>query len=338
VDFWDLTKLLARRWMVAVPMLILSVALTWLTFTHVKPNYVATAYVQLVPPVLGATNPGQATPEQRNPWLGLGLQTIGNAANVTVLDHTFIQQLDAAGFSDTFTSTMDPSTPLITIEVVGHTKQQARETADLIVKRFTEGVVTLQSALGVSPADSINARRLDLGTNVEKSDSKVKRALVAVAGVGLLMTAAVTVGVDAWLRRRRVRAEAAKPEVPTKPSTPKQAFDARRPRPDMAGIRMTTNPTHRSNEDGATMPIPTTKGPVVVTTGGTNGGPPTVTLEYQAADGPPPVKQPGVNGTDPDPAPAPAMESADATLVLPLFLPGRDPRRPGAGGDDRPRR
>ena len=331
MDFWDLTKLLVRQWMIAVPMLILSGALIWLTFNNVKPDYVATAYVQLVPPVLGPTVPGKATPEQRNPWLGLGLQTIGNAANVSVLDKTFAKDLETTGYSETFTSTMDPSTPLITMEVVGDTQPQARQTADLLVQRFTESVATLQSTYGVSPGDSITARRLDLGRNVEESNSKVKRALVAVAGVGLLMTAAVTVGVDAWLRRRRRRVE---PATPAKPPIQKQAANDRRPPPE-AAVALRPTPTDQMDEDAPTTFIPITPMPVTAG-GGTDGGSPTVTVTYESANRPKPA-EPAPSASDKVSAPAPVMEPADTTIVLPLFLPRAEPS-PGANGDKKPRR
>jgi capsular polysaccharide biosynthesis protein len=219
VDFWDLTKLLVRRWVIVLPMLALSVALAVLTVGQVKPDYVATAYVQLVPPVLEETKPGQATPDQRNPWLGLGLQTIGNAAIVTVTDQSVIDQLKAGGYSDSYTLTMASQSPLITFEVIGKSAQQARDTAEQLVSRYAKSVSTLQSTYGVSVGDSITARRLDLGTNVVKSTSKVKRALVAVAGAGLLLTVAVTVGFDAWVRRRRRRLEEAAAVAQSPPVT-----------------------------------------------------------------------------------------------------------------------
>ena len=126
VDFWDLTKLLARRWVIVLPMLAVSALLAVLTVGQVKPDYVATAYVQLVPPVLEQTKPNQATPDQRNPWLGLGLQTIGNAAVVTVQDKSVVDMLKASGLSETFTLTMAQQSPLVTFEIVGSTALQAR--------------------------------------------------------------------------------------------------------------------------------------------------------------------------------------------------------------------
>lgn len=202
MDFWDLTKVLFRRWRIAIPMLLLTAGLTVLTFSMVKPNYVSTSYIQLVPPVPQAVKPGQPIVEQRNPWLGQGLQTLGNAAIVTILDQSVLDRMKTVGFSDSYTFEMGSSSPLVKIEVVAKDRPQAEGTANELVSQFNTSITSLQTAYGVTQTDLITARRLDLGNNVEKSNSNVKRSLVAVLGAGLLLTMAVTVGFDAWLRRR----------------------------------------------------------------------------------------------------------------------------------------
>jgi hypothetical protein len=329
VDFWDLTKLLVRRWMFAVPMVVLSAVLTVLTVGHLKPDYVSTAYVSLVPPVMGATKPGQATPDQRNPWLSQGLMTLGNAAIITVLDQTVVKELEASGYSTSYTVTMGSSSPLVSFEVVGKTKQQATDTTERLVERFNQSVARLQSDFGVSKADSVSARRLDLGTNVKESNSKIKRALVAVAGAGLLMTAAVTVGADAWLRRwRRRRAEAAAAAPPTMPlSDP-----VRRPQPQPAAVvaapSVGTDETERDAPSAAAPP----GGRKVARSQPTAGVKPGVSVEYK-----PPGQASSAVDTDDSDAEAAALEvPADATIVLPLSLPKRD-HWPGKNGDRKSR-
>jgi capsular polysaccharide biosynthesis protein len=203
LDFWDLTKVLFRRWRIAIPLLLLTAGLTVLTFSMVKPNYVSTSYIQLVPPVPQPAKPNQPVVELRNPWLSQGLQTLGNAAIVTILDQSVIDHMKSVGFSDSYTVEMGSSSPLVTVEVVAKSRPQAEGTADELVSRFNMSITSLQTAYGVTETDLITARRLDLGNNVEKSSSNVKRALVAVFGAGLLLTIAATVGIDAWLRRRR---------------------------------------------------------------------------------------------------------------------------------------
>jgi capsular polysaccharide biosynthesis protein len=333
VDFWDLTKLLARRWAIVLPMLAVSVLLAVLTVGQVKPDYVATAYVQLVPPVLEQTKPNQATPDQRNPWLGLGLQTIGNAAVVTVQDKSVVDQLKAAGLSETFTLTMAQQSPLVTFEIVGRTVLQARQTAEALVARFTQSVATLQSAYGVSPADSITARRLDLGTNVVKSSSKVKRALVAVLGAGLLLTAGVTVGLDAWLRRRKRRREdaaeaASATQAPTLPPSPVSSWSL--PAQSAAGVsRARPNGDDRVEVELATSATPSGSGPVAGGTNGKDGGYPGLNAEKTQPISPHLLRTIEAAGQK---EPTRAVPS-DATIVLPVSMPLQSERRwLGRGG------
>lgn len=320
MDFWDLTKLLARRWVIVLPMLAVSGLLAMLTIGQVKPDYVATAYVQLVPPVLDATKPNQATPDQRNPWLGLGLQTIGNAAVVTVQDKSVVDQLKAAGLTDTFTLTMAQSSPLVTFEVVGKTAQQARQTAEQLVARFTQSVSTLQSAYGVSPADSITARRLDLGTNVVKSSSKVKRAFVAVVGAGILMTAGLTVGLDAWLRRRQRRREEAPGAAgaPTLPAAPVSSWNL--PATSASGVATRPNGDDRVEVELATSAAPAGNGPVAGGSKGKDGGRAGLNAERTQPISPQILRSIEVAAQKREPEQSRAVPS-DATIVLPVSMP-----------------
>ncbi|MBO0867811.1 MAG: hypothetical protein J2P15_04525 [Micromonosporaceae bacterium] len=209
MDFWDLTKLLVRRWVIFVPLLVVSLGLAALTLYQVKPDYVATAYVQLVPPAIGDSTPGGSTAINRNPFLSQSLESLGNAAIVTVTDTSVVDSLKAAGYSESYTLTMGTDGPLVTFEVVGNSRGQAAGTADQLIDRFGQSVTDLQRKTAtVADADLIKAVRLDRGTNVKKSTSKMKRAVVAVGGAGFLIDIGLTVGLDAWLRRRRNRKDA----------------------------------------------------------------------------------------------------------------------------------
>jgi capsular polysaccharide biosynthesis protein len=354
LDFWDLTKLLVRRWQVALPLLLLSAVATVLTVDRVRPDYVATAYVQLVPPVLKSETPDAPKPDQRNPWLGLGLQTLGNAAIVTVLDQTVVDHLKATGYSDTFTVTMGTTTPLVTIDVVGRSERQARDTAEQLVQKFTQSVASLQTAYGVTSADSITARRLDLGTNIKVSDSNVKRALVAVAGAGLLFTAASTVGLDVWLRRRgRRRRDPAPVPAPVAAQAWSSAMDSTAVVPTMpngtdrvkADSRRMADPAHVPAREQPTAKVPPTSEVLGGGSTGKDSGRSALTVEYQSAGQPPPAGQPQANHQAARAVEAAERESevnlddlaADATVVLPLSALPAKMRRLDRNGDKRRR-
>ncbi len=206
MDFWDLTKLLLRRWYLAVPGLVLTAAAAAWTMVDVKPNYIATSYVQLAPPTSLPTEPGQPSLDQRNPWIALGLYNLADAAMLTVQQKTVVESFKASGLSETFTATLNTSSPLVTFEVTGESERQAIETTEALIARFSTSVTDLQiQAYGVAAADLVTAQRIDFGGNVAESNGRVKRAVVAVAGVGILLTLALTVGVDTMARRRARR-------------------------------------------------------------------------------------------------------------------------------------
>ncbi|WP_326551985.1 hypothetical protein [Micromonospora sp. NBC_01813] len=212
MDFWDLTKLLFRRWYFAVPLLVISVAAAGWTRTSVEPDYISTSYVQLIPPTAATTAPDEDTPSTpRNPWLELGLGSLSRAAALTVQDQAVLKQLDAAGFSENVAITLDNQQPIMTIEVIGTSEVQATETTEEVVRRLEASVVGLQSDYGASEESFITTRRLDRGDNIQEANSKVNRAMIAVAGVGVLLSAAITIAVDGLLRRRRPRPAAAGP-------------------------------------------------------------------------------------------------------------------------------
>ncbi|GIJ27068.1 hypothetical protein Vqi01_22300 [Micromonospora qiuiae] len=209
MDFWDLTKLLVRRWYIAGPLLLLTVAATVLAAVKIEPNYVATSYVQLVPPSVTPKEDDGRAPRPRNPWLDLGLASLGKAAILTVQDQKVVEALKDAGYTDAFTLTLDQMLPIVTFEVIASTKEQATATTQELVRRFGESVTALQADYGAAAEQTITTLRLTVGENVTESTSKVKRALVAIAGIGVLLTTALTVLLDAVIRRRRARRVAA---------------------------------------------------------------------------------------------------------------------------------
>jgi hypothetical protein len=222
VDFWDLTKLVFRRWYIALPLLVLTGAATVWTGFAVKPDYKATSYVQLIPPA-GATGSTVAA-DMRNPWIGLGLGALNTAATYTTIDQTFLTELKADGLSDNVVITDGYPAPIATIEVVGASALQATMTMDRVIERFDENVRSLQNDYGVQKPGLIVTRRLDEGKNLAKAGGKVKRALIAIGGAGILVTVGLTIAIDALIRRHarrkaaRAQAEEAADSAPPHPS------------------------------------------------------------------------------------------------------------------------
>ena len=214
MDFWDLTVVIFRRWKVSLPLLLITIAgAAFLAFT-MKPDYTMTSYVQLIPAkVAPSDNPVNAS--SRNPWNQLGLNTLGQATIYATQDKKFLDGLKAGKHTDNFTLTLTYPDPIITVEVVGTGPEDARETTQLVVDRLEESAQSLQAGSGVSRDDMIITKRLDQGQNLLPSTSKVKRAVIAVAAAGMVLTAGGTVAFDALARRRsRKRGERQRAESP----------------------------------------------------------------------------------------------------------------------------
>lgn len=208
VDLWDLTRLLYRRWYVALPMLLVSVAVVLVASRSVQPDYSASGHMVLIPPRGPAeTAPGVEPAKIRNPWNELGFQALGQAAIIKVEDKKVLDGLKAGGFTPNITVTIDYRTPVFVIEAVGTSPEQATGTVRQVMMLLDKEVLTAQSEYAVTQQDLITTLALDHGDQVTAVTSKVKRVLIVAFGIGLLVTAAATIGADALLRRRARRLE-----------------------------------------------------------------------------------------------------------------------------------
>lgn len=198
-----MTKLLFRRWYLSLPMLVACLVVVIVASQTVQPDYSATGHVQLIPPP-GTTAPdGQQNPI-KNPWFDLGYVALSNAAVIDVSSKSVLEQMVADGLSDNVTIALDRA-PLIDIEVVGHSPEQATASVQRVMALLAKAVEQRQASLRVAHTDVISTLALDDGSEVQVKTSKLTRILVVAGGVGLLLTAGVTIGVDALLRRRDVR-------------------------------------------------------------------------------------------------------------------------------------
>ena len=195
--------LIFRRWKISVPFLLIAIGASCFVLKTAKPDYIMTSYVQLIPArVAPADTDNPAGASLRNPWNQLGLNTLGQASIYATQDKGFLESLKATKHTDNFTLTMTYPNPIVTVEVVGSSPADATETTQLVVDRLRASAQSLQTGAGVGTADLITMQRLDQGQNLSPSRSKVKRAILAVAAAGLMMTAGGTLGLDALARRR----------------------------------------------------------------------------------------------------------------------------------------
>jgi hypothetical protein len=210
VDFWYPTKLLVRRWRISLPLLLLTIVAVIVVGMTVRPDYGATSHVSLVAPA-GAD---EGVARSRNPWLNTGLDSLATAAIITVQGKSVADGLAARGFSASYMVTLaGPDEPIVTIEVVAPTQAGATGTAREIARLLDQSVASIQADSGVAGPDLITTLPIRGGDNIEASSTRVLQAMITAGALGMLVTAAITIGWDALIRRRR-RASRRAREIP----------------------------------------------------------------------------------------------------------------------------
>jgi hypothetical protein len=205
MDLWDLTRLLFRRWYIAVPMLLVSVATVIFAAQTVHPDYSSKGHILLIPAPGVSPDDKDAKSRPPNPWRNLGLDALGNATILKVTDQQSLMGLKAQGLTDSVTVLMDNRSPLLVIEAIGRNAKQATATVRKLQSEIVADVEAEQTRYGVVRQDMITTLALTDGSDVTVVTSKVKRVLIVAAGLGLLLTAGGTISVDAIMRRRNVR-------------------------------------------------------------------------------------------------------------------------------------
>ncbi len=200
-----MTKLLFRRWYFSAPLLLVTMVLVGVAAVTVKPDYSAKGHIQFIPPVGTVSKEGEKNPID-NPWFDLGYEAMANATVIDVTKKSVLEKMVAQGLSDNITVAID-QVPLFVIEAVGSSPEQATATVQFVQKAIADAVQQRQQTLRVAKTEIITTLQLDDGSEVETKTSKTMRVMVVAAGLGLLLTAGFTIGVDALLRYRARRRE-----------------------------------------------------------------------------------------------------------------------------------
>jgi hypothetical protein len=202
MDFWDVAKLLARRWYVTAPLLLLTFALPLVLLTSTRPDYRATVNVAFVGGHLNRPiKDGQ--PTLINPWTP---ESMADAARIGLESKSVHDSIEAAGFIGDWTTTIsEGDLASIRIDVVAPTAAQATVTANRLVSMLDEEVKQRQVPLRLTAGELISTQQIEPAPVLETTRSKTIRVAVAMAAASLVVTVAFGLGVDAIARRRARR-------------------------------------------------------------------------------------------------------------------------------------
>jgi uncharacterized protein involved in exopolysaccharide biosynthesis len=212
VDFWELTVILVRRWYVFLPVILLTLGVTYLLGQRVEPSYTAEASMLVAGPggELGEGNP-YADGTTAAQVLTVIMESPEAVASVS-------SQIESPVDVD-YTVSRVPSSAILNIEADAPTAEAALQAANAVVSVIEFRLGEAQEAIGTNTQGRSNV--LTLSPPLEPIPSTGDRARVLIAGgaVSGLLALAAALAVEGFQRRRR---------------HPKVRLAGRRPRPDKA--------------------------------------------------------------------------------------------------------
>ena len=201
MDLWDLAKLMGRRWYLVAPMIILTLAATTWALLTIKPDYTSTGQIMLIPPA-DRTPLTPAELQSTNTWVEVGEDIMAKALSISLNTNQTHKEIEGEGFSTNFEVAAEDRSSILTVTATATTPEAAQATVQRLEKQITREVEEMQARYKPKAGRAISTQVLDAGDTIEVVSSKVKRAAVVIIGVGLLLTAAVTIVGDNILRRR----------------------------------------------------------------------------------------------------------------------------------------
>jgi Chain length determinant protein len=201
MDLWDVAKVMWRRRWVAAPLLLLSVVAAVFALLTVPPDYTAKGQIAVLPPsqATGGARPGETT--LVNPYTP---DTLAEFVAISLNRPEVKRQMFAAGFSVDYEVTMK-GFGLTIIDILVSAKTNAQVTATL--HRLIEMIQSefQRHQINLKPLESITTNVIDEGEEIKVVRTVGKRTLIVIVGVGVLVTVAVSLWVDALIRRRSLR-------------------------------------------------------------------------------------------------------------------------------------
>lgn len=225
MDFWGTVRVLARRWYVVLPALVLSVVLTLLTYSSIPTRYGSTGVVLLTSPSAGARFSELTSPDelvQVNPLLAFdGSLVISAQIIAQVLNDPATKRAIGAGPGSASTylaNNGETNGPILFVATESDSAAEAEALAARALERAKQELDNRQRELGAPPSTFITSQVLVAPTAAEAQIGGKIRFAGAAMVLSLLATLGATFAFDSLIeamkRRRRLAGEPAPAPLP----------------------------------------------------------------------------------------------------------------------------
>lgn len=244
MEFTAVAAALLRRWYVVLVGIALTTGLVYGAHVAVPPTYVATGSVLLLPP-------GASVPDGSNALLQLGgLEQPASLVVAYLAGDEARRQLAVKYPHATYDVVLDPLSrgPLIQFTVEDPAPDQVMGALNAVLAALPDALTRLQDEVDAPAVARISSMPLAVDKEPTTKMSSAVRAIIAAAGVGLVLTLVGAVTVDSLAIRRRARRAAA---AAAQEAEDREAFPSAEPA-STAEPQVTDGPTsvvqpHRSD-------------------------------------------------------------------------------------------
>lgn len=198
MDLVTALRLMARRWMVVVPVLILTAVAVVFGASQVEPAFQARGSVLVLP--LASESAG---PTGLNPYNDYGGQRLAVSHLVSLADSaSFGRQVVGADGSGTFELTPQADVGLIDLVVTGPSNVETIATMEKLIGLLEGALENLQLEINAPQHTWVEMRRLDTAEEAEQLAGSRNRVIVAISAVGLLAAVGAAFAAEGLIGRR----------------------------------------------------------------------------------------------------------------------------------------
>ena len=206
MDFWKTIVVLARRWYVALPALLVSLLLSGLVFQSIPPKFQSTGSVVLLTPTKGAS--ASSKDPATNPLLNFGgsLEITAQLVTQVLLSPETGSQIQASGgATDYQVGDADTGGPFINVVATASTAEQAKRTVELLLQRARQDLIDRQTRLGAPKGSFIAVEDAVAPTEAIQLNGNRLRGAAAALALGLCASLASAFILESILESRRGR-------------------------------------------------------------------------------------------------------------------------------------
>lgn len=207
MDFWEVLKVVVRRWIVVVPVLVLTAIGVLTVPPTIQPTYTATGTTVVVAPVEGEP--------AMNPYLVLGATVMAQSITMTADAPTTKSMVADTGNSPDYTvSLQNQRQPIVVVTAEAPQPDVAVATVEQVLELIDDQLESMQAQAGAVREMMYTTRPLSTEIYSTPVYDGAQRVRFVLLGVGILLAVGLAVmleGIAVLRRRRRIGEVASMP-------------------------------------------------------------------------------------------------------------------------------